>query len=544
MTGESGRRAVLGAIASGVIALLAPGTAAAATCQTGSVTFDPTGGEQCYQVPAGVHELLVTAVGGMGGTATSPGGAGGLGAVVGGAVPVTPGETLYVEVGSNGTPDGAPAFGGGAGGGARSASGGGASDIRTISRLDAGSLGSRLLVAAGGGGGGAPGVSANINTGPTALPGGAGGDADIDQLGNGSSGVDGTGVNFGTPGLAGAGGTLTGAGVGGAGGVNSVNSTPVSAPAGTGGSFGAGGAGSGGGGGGGYYGGGGGGAGASVGVNQATAGGGGAGSSFAAPEVTRLTLGQDPTCVPRVTIAPAVGTPAVAPAGGLSFAGTQAEQTISAPQTLTVTNTGNVPLQIASLTFGGADPQDFLIASNGCLGQIAVGAQCAIGVSFAPQGQGARRGTLEIAGNSPAVVDVPLSGTGGPPAQGLPGPTGATGQRGPAGAIELVTCKTVTSKRVVGKGVKRHTVHVRRQLCTARLVSGKVTFRTTGPTAHATVSRGRVAYATGVAVPAGAGGWQLVLQDRRKLRPGRYELTLRTTHGRRSTTRRMQITVT
>jgi hypothetical protein len=47
-----------------------------------------------------------------------------------------------------------------------------------------------------------------------------------------------------------------------------------------------------------------------------------------------------------------------------------------------------------------------------------------------------------------------------------------------------------------------------------------------------------------VAVPAGAGGWQLVLQDRRKLRPGRYELTLRTTHGRRSTTRRMQVTVT
>jgi hypothetical protein len=236
-----------------------------------------------------------------------------------------------------------------------------------------------------------------------------------------------------------------------------------------------------------------------------------------------------------------VGTPAAAPAAGLSFAGKQPMQTISAPKALTITNTGNVPLQISSLTFGGADPQDFLLASDGCVGQVAVGSQCTLGVSFAPQRQGPRSATLEIIANSPAAVDVPLSGTGGPLPQG---PPGATGPRGPAGAIELVMCNTVTSKRVVGKGAKRHTVHVRRQQCTARLVSGKITFMTTAAGARATVSRGRVVYATGVAVATGAGRLQLLLQDVRRIRRGGYELTLRTSHGRRSTTRRIAITVT
>jgi hypothetical protein len=67
---------------------------------------------------------------------------------------------------------------------------------------------------------------------------------------------------------------------------------------------------------------------------------------------------------------------------------------------------------------------------------------------------------------------------------------------------------------------------------------------TTAAGARATVSRGRVVYATGVAVATGAGRLQLLLQDVRRIRRGGYELTLRTSHGRRSTTRRIAITVT
>ena len=92
---------------------------AAAACETGAVTFTFLGGpslgdEQCYTVPAGVSELSITAVGAEGGTGF---GVAGFGAVVGGQVAVTPGETLYVEVGSNGSTNGGADFGGGGAGG-------------------------------------------------------------------------------------------------------------------------------------------------------------------------------------------------------------------------------------------------------------------------------------------------------------------------------------------------------------------------------------------------------------------------------------------
>jgi hypothetical protein len=59
------------------------------------------------------------------------------------------------------------------------------------------------------------------------------------------------------------------------------------------------------------------------------------------------------------------------------------------------------------------------------------------------------------------------------------------------------------------------------------------------------VSRAGVTYATGVAVPTGAGRWQLVLtRHNHKLRPGRYALTLRTRHGSRRIVKRTTITIT
>jgi hypothetical protein len=266
----------------------------------------------------------------------------------------------------------------------------------------------------------------------------------------------------------------------------------------------------------------------------------------------------DITGVPSVTISYAVAV-AQASSSSLSFP-TQAQNTITAPQTLTITNSGLGPLVVTGLTFAGTDPQDYLMTSNGCLGPVAAGASCTVGVAFAPHAQGASSATLQIASNdlnSPASVS--LSGTGGQLPQGPTGPTGSTGPIGPtgppgatgatgqtgaqgrAGRIELVACRTVTHKRT--KNGRKVAIKVKK--CTTRLVSGPVKFTIDGDDLGATVSRAGVTYATGVAIPTGTDRQQLVLTHRmRKLRSGRYTLTLRTPRGRHRVVERTTITLT
>jgi hypothetical protein len=144
------------------------------------VTFGSTGAEQSYTVPSGVLLEGVLVQGASGGSDDAqPGNTTDQnGAALQGYLQATPGQTLYAEVGQNGTAGGGATFGGGgaAGGGndnptcssngdpcagALAGSGGGASDVRTCSMFAAScsgggsSLDSRLIVAAGGGGDGA-----------------------------------------------------------------------------------------------------------------------------------------------------------------------------------------------------------------------------------------------------------------------------------------------------------------------------------------------------------------------------------------------------
>ncbi len=221
-----------------------PTTAAAA-----HQTFDEAG-EQMFTVPQSVDEIKIVATGAAGGSLIGAG-AGGVGAVVSGELSVTPGEVLYVEVGGAPSDEITPkekcegetlCVGGFNGGGnavpGDGAGGGGASDVRTMSRSQGGSLGSRLLVAGGGGGGPATGFCVS----------GEGGNAE-------AAGATGIGIltNYcyeaGGEGIGGGGGTQSKGGAGGS-------------PGGTAGASGQGGSaeGTGGGGGGGLYGGGGGGA--------------------------------------------------------------------------------------------------------------------------------------------------------------------------------------------------------------------------------------------------------------------------------------------
>ena len=149
--------AVATTIGLGVVALTV--TASPALAET-SVTFGYTGSEQTFTVPDGVTSLHIVAIGAPGGTGgsragfTANGGPGGNGGTVTADIPVTPGSTLYVEVGGPGA-DGVswgpfnPMFesgyrplGGFNGGGGASwgndagsgGGGGGASDVRTCLR--------------------------------------------------------------------------------------------------------------------------------------------------------------------------------------------------------------------------------------------------------------------------------------------------------------------------------------------------------------------------------------------------------------------------
>jgi Glycine rich protein len=226
----------------------------------------------------------------------------------------------------------------------------------------------------------------------------------------------------------------------------------------------------------------------------------------------------------------------------ISFPGTEPQGVAGAEQTLTVTNNGSAPLIVSAVLLAGSDPGDYLL-NDRCQQPTPPGSSCQIGVRFAPQAQGPSSASLTLLTNAASATGaVALSGTGGQLPQGLPGTTGQrgpAGEPGPPGKVELITCRTVT------KTVTRnhHKVHVKQQECTGKLISGMVTLTSTGTSVHASISRGRMIYATGASVLAGQDAQELLLTDRRPLHRGRYTLTLRHRHGRHWINRRMQITI-
>ncbi len=230
-------------------------------------------------------------------------------------------------------------------------------------------------------------------------------------------------------------------------------------------------------------------------------------------------------------------------APSMSFA-SQPLYTYSAPQTLTITDSGHGALQIgrAQVTTGQTD--DFLITTDTCSGAtLWTGDTCTIDVRFGPTATSAANGrsaTLAVASNDPASpLSITLQGTGGALPQGLTGTNGANGAQGRNGSVELVSCRTV--KRSVVKTIhgKRKKVKVTKQACTTKSVTGPVKF-TTAALGRAVLSRGGVIYATGIAARR-AKHPQLVLNTTRTLRAGLYTLTLRWRSGRTSHVTRQTI---
>lgn len=126
------------------------------TAATISQTFNCTAAVQTFVVPAGVTTIDIEAFGAQGNSNVT-GVLGGLGGRSTGSLAVTPGSTLFVNVGCGGTISTVGGFNGGGNSGAnpgcpatQAGGGGGASDVR----VGANNLAARSIVAAGGGGAG------------------------------------------------------------------------------------------------------------------------------------------------------------------------------------------------------------------------------------------------------------------------------------------------------------------------------------------------------------------------------------------------------
>jgi len=88
----------------------------------------------------------------------------------------------------------------------------------------------------------------------------------------------------------------------------------------------------------------------------------------------------------------------------------------TAPQTVTLTNTGKVTLSISNITVAGANSGDFAQTST-CGASVAAGANCSLSVTFAPTAMGSRTASLSISDNaSGSPQSVSLTGTGVPQA--------------------------------------------------------------------------------------------------------------------------------
>ena len=126
--------------------------------------------------------------------------------------------------------------------------------------------------------------------------------------------------------------------------------------------------------------------------------------AVALPAVTGTVTLTGTTIRPAVTLSPT----------SLAF-GNVPINTISPPQTVTLTNTGTVPLVLNSISMGGANPGRFPQTNNCPVGggSILPNGSCTITVTFGPNRVGPRSATIIIRDNAPNTPQtVVVTGTG------------------------------------------------------------------------------------------------------------------------------------
>ena len=111
-------------------------------------------------------------------------------------------------------------------------------------------------------------------------------------------------------------------------------------------------------------------------------------------------------------------TPTTAPAVSLSSSAltfpTEDLGTTSAPQTVTLTNTGTASLFVNSVTQSGTGALDYTVTGDECLGTfVAAGASCTMTFTFTPHVTGTRTATISIVDNATSSPQaITLTGTG------------------------------------------------------------------------------------------------------------------------------------
>lgn len=133
-------------------------------------------------------------------------------------------------------------------------------------------------------------------------------------------------------------------------------------------------------------------------------------ASFGTASPQQITLSANAT-VPGIQTQPST-----VPA----FASTVAGKT-SASQTVTITNSGQAPLSITSVTIGGVNFKNFAITAQSCTASspIQPGGTCTVSAHFRPTTTGVRNGAIVLSGNLPTPSRsyvIGLTGHGLPPA--------------------------------------------------------------------------------------------------------------------------------
>jgi hypothetical protein len=133
-----------------------------------------------------------------------------------------------------------------------------------------------------------------------------------------------------------------------------------------------------------------------------------------------LSIASDAASSPDRVALDGAGTAPPVPVVALSTTsldfGAQQTGTSSAPQSITITNSGDGTLNLGTLSLGGAADQ-FAIVANGCLGaSLGHDESCSFGVTFTPTGNGHQSATVSIPSNAASSPEsVALDGTGTEP---------------------------------------------------------------------------------------------------------------------------------
>jgi hypothetical protein len=145
----------------------------------------------------------------------------------------------------------------------------------------------------------------------------------------------------------------------------------------------------------------------------------------------------------------------------------------SAPQSVTLTNTGTAALSITSISLTSGSPN--FSESNTCPASLAIGANCTIAVTFTPTTPGALGGTVTISDNTyNTPQSISLSGTGvGPEAVLSTGSlTFATQNLGTTSAAQIVTLYNEGTSTLTGIGISLTGDFAQTNTCSTTLAAG------------------------------------------------------------------------